>query len=174
MASKLLSLSALVAAALLTGCGQPAKVTGGGTMNSAGGSDKAVFTFQADSCDAENIKGSINFHDSSAIDFEDVNGVKFKGEVQSTYYCSNAIADLSAAKPTCECAPGYQEVNFEYDSSNSQAAGDGTGIACLADFGEKGPIKGMAIVTINSGPYQGYTNAGTLEGNVQQHACKAE
>jgi len=167
-------LAAVLGSALLVGCGVPGKFTGGGAMHSAGGADKAVFTFNADSCDADKVTGNVNYHDKSAIDFTAVNGVKFRGTVESTYFCSNLVSDVSRANPTCACEPGYQEVNFSYNSTNPSADGSGQGIACLADFGENVPVKGMAVIQVNSGPYAGYTNVGTVEGNAQRHACKVK
>jgi len=174
MSKRFTSLSAILASALLVGCGVPSKFTGGGTMHSAGGDSKAVFTFNADSCNEDDVKGNINFHDKSAINFADVNGVKLRGDVVSTYYCSDVVADLNSANPECACDAGYQEVNFTYDSTNQRAPGEGEGVACLADFGEHGGVRGMAIIQVNSGPYMGYTNIGTVEGNAQRHACPSE
>ncbi|WP_196141184.1 hypothetical protein [Aliikangiella sp. G2MR2-5] len=173
MSKRLLTITTLTGALILAGCGQPGKVTGGGTMHSAGGSDKSVFTFHADSCDEGQVKGSMNLHDSSALDFEDVNGVKLKADVDSTYFCSG---DLDFDAPLCACSEGFQEVNFTYQSTNPKTDGGGQGIACLGDFGEKGnsDLKGAAIISISTGPYSGYYNVGTVSGNVQQHSCPAE
>jgi len=170
MSNRLLTLSTLAGAFLLASCGQPGKVTGGGTMNSAGGAEKAVFTFHADSCTEGSVKGSMNLHDKSAIDFEALNGVKFKADVTDTYFCGGGI-DFDAA--LCQCGTGFQEVLFDYVSTNPAADGQGAGIACLGDFGEKSgaDIHGASIVLLQSGPYNGYYNVGTIHGNVQQHEC---
>jgi len=170
MSNRLLTLSTLAGAFLLASCGQPGKVTGGGTMNSAGGAGKAVFTFHADSCTEGTVKGSMNLHDSSAIEFEALNGVKLKADVTDTYFCVGDIEDFDA--PLCACSDGFQEVLFDYVSTNPKADGQGDGIACLADFGEKGAgIHGASIISIASGPFGGYYNVGTIHGNVQQHEC---
>jgi len=170
MSNRLLTLSTLAGAFLLASCGQPGKVTGGGTMNSAGGAEKAAFTFHADSCTEGVVKGSMNLHDKSAIDFETLNGVKLKADVTDTYFCSGAL-DFNA--PFCSCDPGWQEVLFDYVSTNPDVNGQGNGIACLADFGEKqgADVRGASIVLVQSGPYDGYLNVGTIHGNVQQHEC---
>jgi len=170
MSNRLLTLSTLAGALLLTSCGEPGKVTGGGTMHSAGGAEKAIFTFHADSCTEGTVKGSMNLHDSSAIEFEALSGVKLKADVTDTYFCGGGI-DFNA--PICACGNGLQEVLFDYVSTNPEVNGQGDGIACIGDFGERqgADIHGASIISIASGPYSGYYNVGTIHGNVQQHEC---
>ncbi|TKB47835.1 hypothetical protein [Thalassotalea mangrovi] len=165
---------ALIIGTLSTGCtlvGE-GKFTGGGTMNSAGGAEKAVLTFKAEKCDEE-VSGQMNFHDRSAIDFEDVGGVKLTADITNVGFCELTMDPDGLGGPdACTCENQY-EAHFTYSSTNPAAPGEGTGKACFFDTGEgKGNFHGVVtLLAMDSGPYQTYLNAGTVSGNVQEHSC---
>ncbi len=162
-----------IASIVLVGCGGPGHITVHDKMNSAGGNNDAHISLEANSCDGiDNSSGQISVKDLSATDFESVGGVFLSGNVETTYFCSDAL-DFDA--PECLCGVGYQEVNFSYNSQNPKAKGSGTGIACMADTGNNGQAKkdggvgGIAVVRVDTGPFSGYYNVGTA--GVTQHAC---
>ncbi|MFY8275385.1 hypothetical protein AAEU32_14770 [Pseudoalteromonas sp. SSDWG2] len=175
--SNLKMLSAIVlASALSTGCtlvGEH-KYTGGGTMASAGGDKNAVFTFNVENCDGEDVKGRVNYIDHSAIDFENIGGVSLNAQVDNFGYCTIDIDGFLNNEPLCNCENQY-EAQFSYSSKNPSAQGDGTGFVCFFDTGEgKGNFHGaITAFYINDGPYAGYINYGTVNGNIQQHSCPA-
>lgn len=161
-----------VAVLLMAGCETDGKITGGGSMHSAGGDGKSVFTFNGQRCPDKNgesvTKGQVNFHDKTAIDFEDVGGVDFHGSMLNTAFCLEVDDDTL---PECRCSEGQYQIEFAYRSTNKKAAGEGEGIACLLDFGQGNGIHGGAVIQVESGPYNGYVNVGALNGNVQGHEC---
>ncbi|MBS3796352.1 MULTISPECIES: hypothetical protein [unclassified Pseudoalteromonas] len=166
---------ALLAGMLSTGCtlvGEH-KMTGGGTMASAGGDKKATFTFNVERCDGENAKGQVNFVDQTAIDFESVGGVNLRAKIDDFGFCQ-LTDDLEVGEEVYLCNCGDQfEASFSYESKNPQAPGEGTGFACFLDTGEgKGNFHGMVTaMNLVDGPYDGYTNLGTMNGNIQSHSC---
>jgi len=162
-------LVALSTVSVLAACGGPGHVSGEGNIHSLGGFETATLKFDANSCDGiDNSNGQVIMKDKHAIDWEDVSGIQLEGTVDSTYFCSDSL-DFDA--PLCSCNTGYQEINFSYVSTNDQAPGEGTAIACMGDTGngnEKG-LNGIAEVFVISGPYTGYHNVGAT--NVTQHGC---
>lgn len=164
--------------AILSGCGADGRVTGGGTMHSAGGDGKTVFTINASRCPDSTgesvVKGQVQFHDKTAIDFEDTGGVSLHADVISAMYCSGDPADDNG-EYCLQCqAEGYYEVEFAYSSQNSQNPGEGNGYMCIADAGSGNGLHGIAIVQVTSGPYDGYSNLGGVSGNVQAHECNTQ
>ncbi|QKX16410.1 hypothetical protein [Microbulbifer sp. YPW1] len=153
------------------------KVNGGGTMNSMGGAGKAVMTFNAERCDEQPVKGQVNFQDKTAIDWENDGGVSFRANVVEAGLCGEDIEFSGDAALACDqrCGPGEFEVAFEYDSTNPQLPGEGTGVACLVDWGEgvnaSYRINGMASISVDTGPFSSYANRGALSGNVQTQEC---
>ncbi|MEO2266441.1 hypothetical protein [Pseudoalteromonas pernae] len=166
--------AALVAGMLSTGCtfvGEH-KFTGGGSMASAGGDKNAVFTFNAQNCGGEEVKGRVNYIDHSAIDFESIGGVSLNAEVDNFGFCTLTDEGIDSGVQECNCEDQY-EAQFSYSSKNPAAPGDGTGFVCFFDTGEgKGNFHG-AITAFNliDGPFDGYSNVGTVNGNIQQHTC---
>lgn len=160
---------------LLAGCEMDGKVTGGGTMNSAGGDGKAIFTFNGQRCPDQSgvveTKGKVVFHDKAAIDFEGVGGVDIHGTMINTAFCGG---EIDTSQPQCRCSDGNYQIEFDYRSTNKNASGEGQGIACVRDLGEGRGAHGTAVVQLESGPYQGYANVGALSGNVQAHECPGE
>lgn len=167
-----LAIPILLAAA---GCQVNGKVTGGGTMHSAGGSGKAVLAYTASNCenkDGEDVlKGHVTFHDKTAIDFENVGGVDFRASLTEAWFCSPDFPDTGVITNCSVCNENQYQVDVAYTSTNNAAAGEGEGTLCLIDFGTGKGLHGAAIVQIFSGPYSGYVNVGQVDGNVQSHEC---
>ena len=167
------------AVVLMTGCtvGELGKVSGGGSMHSAGGAGKATVAFHGSNCEDSKgnvvTKGTLNFLDHTAIEFEDVGGVNLKGDLSSANLCrTEPNAELIDDDTfLCDCDPGYYQLNVSYDSKNNNAPGSGEAIACVADFGSGKGLHGVVGITVLSGPYEGYGNFGSVAGNVQAHTC---
>ncbi|TKB45296.1 hypothetical protein [Thalassotalea mangrovi] len=175
----------VAAAASLSGCAKlDGKVTVGGTLNSKGGAGQAVLTAHASRCDDE-VKGQANYQDKTAIDWQEVGGVAFNAEVYDAGFCSDQPVSPDGIEDTTQhcrqdvCTGGMYQVDFIYKSTNPAKPGEGAGFVCMIDtgngvssgFGATGILKTMAI---ESGPYQGYTNAGTMSGNVKVSACPSD
>lgn len=172
----------VAATASLNGCAKlDGKVTVGGTLNSQGGAGKAVLTAHASRCD-DVVKGQANYQDQTAIDWQNVGGVAFKADVYDAGFCSDEPVSPDGTEDTTKhcrqdvCTGGMYQVDFTYKSTNPTAPGEGAGFVCMIDtgngvssgFGATGLLKTMEI---ESGPYQGYRNAGTMSGNVQVSTC---
>ncbi len=182
MKSTYLGLLVLGTITTLSGCAKlDGRVTAGGTLNSQGGDGKAVFTAHAARCDGE-ISGRVNYQDKSAIDWQQMGGVAFNAKVSDAGLCSEdpvAPDGLEDETRHCKqdiCTEGMFQVEFNYNSTNPAAPGEGSGFACMIDIGE-GVKSGFGangilnVMLLESGPYQGYHNAGTMGGNVQVHDC---
>ncbi|WP_341501269.1 hypothetical protein [Gallaecimonas sp. GXIMD4217] len=170
----------LAAITALAGCEKlDGKVTAGGTLNSLGGNGKAVFTVNAQRCNGKPVKGHANFQDKTAIDWQAQGGVSFNARVTDAGLCGDDIP-LDDGIPVCDldCGPGQYQVDFDYRSTNPALPGEGSGIVCLMDTGEgvnrsydtHGIIN---LLRIDSGPFSGYANMGSMSGNVQAHDCPA-
>ena len=184
---KLTQLGLLIAtAAILSGCAKiDARVSAGGTLNSKGGAGKAVFTAHAARCDGD-VSGQVNYKDLTAIDWQQMGGVAFNANVYGAGLCSEEPVDPEGAESGDErlyckqdiCTEGMYQVEFNYSSTNPTAPGEGVGFACMMDISE-GVKTGIGangllnVMLLESGPYQGYSNAGTISGNVQLHDCPA-
>ncbi|NVJ67339.1 MAG: hypothetical protein HWE16_12700 [Gammaproteobacteria bacterium] len=172
MVKKIMLGGLVLSAAFLTGCEVDGKVTGGGTMHSAGGDGKTVFSFNGQRCPDNSgestTKGQVTFHDKTAIDFESVGGVDFHGTMTNAAFCSPEIDEEGVE---CRCSENQFQIEFAYRSTNNQAAGEGEGIACLLDFGKGNDIHGAAVIQVESGPYNGYVNVGAMNGQVNVKEC---
>jgi len=139
------------AALLLSGCLEPAKYTGGGTLNSAECDGyKANFGFVFDGCGCESIaeaRGKFNYIDMAAWD----GGVKMNGEIYDIL--PNNVVWVS------------------YRSTNPRARGEGIAVVTFSDLGEGNGDHGYLTVDVTSGPFSGYENQGLIEGNIQYHEC---
>lgn len=158
---------------MLSGCAEPAKVTGGGWIPSAE-TGKANFGFKGDSCSGP-VTGQFNYHDKNA----QAGGVKVQGEVVTAVKCL-ADSDLGSlpapefCSTVCALGVGLPALGVEvnYRSTNPNARGSGTAFACVADNGEgANATSDLAAIAIVSGPFTGYTNAGEVQGNIQEHKC---
>ncbi|HWU71361.1 MAG TPA: hypothetical protein VN017_08410 [Pseudoxanthomonas sp.] len=191
---------ALSVVGLLSGCVmEPGRYTGGGTINSLGGAGRAQISFNADGCDPKNVKGNVHYNDNTAIEYQDIGGVKFKATVTTAGLCTTQAASTAAQilrgdygnVPGCntayqplrtrnpldeQCSPGQIAIMFDYASSNPKAPGNGTGLFCAAaaGAGAGGNLHGYILpVILKTGPYAGYRNGGSLVGNVMPHSCDA-
>jgi hypothetical protein len=188
MNKRLLTITmALGLAALLTGCGLPAKITGGGSLPSAeGGNAKAHFGFNAQDCGDEGLPetefngtGQFNYNDKAA-------GVKFHAEVLEANQCRgftedgddlglacNICADLLAGAAVIEPIDDFERatlylednefkgIALNYRSTNPKNRGEGNAVVCAADWGEGANAEGangFMFVGVLSGPYDGYLN----------------
>ncbi len=184
----LLTLGILILSAVLglTGClvsvSVPGKVTGGGWMPSVSGmeKEKAIFGFNADSCDGlDYVQGHFNFHDKYA---DWPGGVKMKGDILEAYMCELQSSDTATS--TCYCGAmledvPWHEITVEYRSTNPKYPGEGIAIVCIWDNGEgeNAALPDTARIEVLSGPYgpdsgERYQNEGFVKGNVQSHECE--
>jgi hypothetical protein len=124
-----------LAAIAVAGC----KATGGGFINSATGAKAAYFGFTWNSTNqGAVISGS--WHDG---------WVRFKLDGGIVY----------ESLGPCASSPG------EYVSTSKSNPGTGTIEGMICDYGEPGPTNGDSIsVQLNGGPYDGYSDSGTLQG----------
>lgn len=174
------SLSACVA--------EPARYTGGGTINSLGGTGRAQISFNADGCDPKNVKGNLHYSDKTAIEYQATGGVSFKAKITNAGMCTKeftgrpiVLPDDFGGDPGChkaanECRGGQAFALFDYTSTNPRVPGAGKGIICTQMAGPGAGAGRHAIVApirVKSGPYEGYVNTGSLIGNAVPHACGA-
>jgi hypothetical protein len=169
--------TALCLVALLTGCGIPAKITGGGSLVNQEGEKTASFGFNAQDCDETpetgdpseffNGKGQLNYNNKSE-------GVKFHAEVREANQCvfGQEPSDLGLACIFCAFVIAEEElfgiddfddaqlflaqeefkgIGLEYRSTNPKARGEGLAAVCTVDLGEGSNnegINGFTIVAI--------------------------
>ncbi len=180
---KLTQLSLLIVSAVVfSGCAKlDGRVSAGGTLHSKGGAGQAVFTAHAARCDGD-VTGRVNYKDQTALDWQPFGGVSFNAQVDDAGLCSEEPIDpefLEQERMYCKqdiCTEGMYQVEFNYSSTNPNAPGEGVGFACMMDisegvktgFGANGILN---VMLLESGPYQGYSNAGTISGNVQVQDC---
>lgn len=177
---------------LLSACVmEPGKYTGGGTINSLGGAGRAQVAFTADSCNPDKIKGNVIYNDKTAIEYQNVGGVSFRGNVVEAGLCtadmdltpgpdgnidlSGACTDQSQLGGQRQCKTGQFAIVVDYTSTSPGAPGTGRAVVCSqsAGAGAGGELHAMILpVSVLSGPFQGYVNDGTLVGNAQYQACK--
>jgi hypothetical protein len=178
---------------LLSACVmEPGKYTGGGTINSLGGAGRAQVAFTADSCNPDKIKGNVIYNDKTAIEYQNVGGVSFRGSVVEAGMCTDAI-DLAQTNPdgsykldgACtdqsqlggqrQCKTGQFAIVVDYTSTSPGAPGTGRAVVCSqsAGPGAGGDLHAAVFpISVLTGPFQGYVNDGTLVGNAQYQACK--
>jgi hypothetical protein len=183
MQQQVRALGVVIASLLAVGCTVQgnAKYTGGGSLNSAGGEGKAIFTVNADTCAGnENARGRVKYADRSAIDFENVGGVKLTAQIQKAGICAQDADESSLDPDDSECiCEGWPAVVGTYVSDNPAAAGEGKFRACFASTREYeigGADQNVVLVndiSLVGGPYDGYFNHGTMSGNIKTHACPA-
>jgi hypothetical protein len=60
-----------------------------------------------------------------------------------------------------------------YTSTNSSYPGTGAALVCMIDNGQghNASQKDQLAITIGTGPYAGYTNSGSVQGNISGHTC---
>lgn len=174
----LLVFAILIAAAFtVTGCARM-KVTGGGKLDN--GTTKSTFTVNANSCksDADGnavVKGNLTYVDKSAALAPNGGGLKLKGEITGAAEC-DALGDQVAFGCIICLFYGYDlYVTFDYTSTNPFYPGTGSGVVCATDNGEgSGSLPDNAAIALFGGVYGNYLNVGVIQGNIQQHECKAD
>jgi hypothetical protein len=124
-----------LAAIAVAGC----KATGGGFISSATEAKAAYFGFTWNETDhGAVVSGS--WHDG---------WVKFKLDGGIVY----------GSFGPCASSPG------EYVSTSKANPGTGSIYATICDYGEPGPTNGDSItIQLTGGPYDGYSDGGTLQG----------
>ena len=144
------------------------RATGGGKLDGVNG--RASFGFNGDGCDTTNFKGQVQYNDQDG-------GQKLHGDVVYARQCL-----VGGDCPVCDplritlgfpLTLGDYEITVDYRSTNPAISGGGTATVCLTDNGEgaKAVDSDSAIIQVQSGPYAGYLNYGSISGNVQQHKC---
>ena len=166
--TKLLSVMATLALALvMMGCERPTKATGGGRIDAHSSynmSDVANFGFNGHSCEGP-VQGQFQFSDMSIrID----GGVKFHATVTDSSICEDIFFGCA------DCSYGEVKIEADYDSTNPERPGSGAAVVCLTDGGEGADTTDTAFVKLNGGPFNGYSLAGVVRGNVQDHGCDEE
>lgn len=184
-----LTLSALGCAVLLTAC-TPALYSVGGTMpsvNGGKGMEKAQFSLLGNSCDGfENSTGSMTYHDKSVFNPNGKGlGLQFTALVIAVSDCSNPQgseeAELCADEELLEVCAQFGStapIKFffaNYVSTNKTLPGSGLAFGCVQDNGQgrKALFKDKAFISLEDGPYDGYYNVGTIQGNIQTYVCPA-
>ncbi|MDA1315581.1 MAG: hypothetical protein O2968_19810 [Acidobacteria bacterium] len=175
MNKKLLSITtAMCLAALLSGCGIPAKITGGGSIVNMEGEKTASFGFNAQDCNDAADESTL-FDGSGQLNYNDQSeGVKFHGEVREAnqcifdeepgdlgltcLFCAAVIADqeLFGIDNIVEASQFLAEFEFKgigmtYRSTNPKEKGEGLAGVCTVDLGEGSNnegINGFTIVAI--------------------------
>jgi hypothetical protein len=150
---------ALAAACGLCACDFPGRATGGGTIPSVSGmsGQKANFGFTAQWCDGT-YKGQFNFHDKDAFGFQP-GGVKMSGEV-------------TQAGKEAGGTGGYG-ISVSYTSRNPFFPGTGIAYIYVVDNGQgaKATSADSVQLYVDSGPFAGYLNTGSVQGNIRLHDC---
>jgi hypothetical protein len=146
----------LILAFLAVACAQ--KFTGGGTIPSQGDQNqRAEFEFVYK---VENSNGSGKakgfYHDVYAVIGQTPVPLRFKFD-----------GALSSQPAGSNCIDGI----LNYISQEKRFPGSGTVRVEACDNGEpSGPSNGDTLtLTVQSGPYSGYSNSGTVKGNFQAH-----
>ena len=148
------------------------KVTGGGTVETAGGT-KANFSMNGSNCDdPSHPTGRLNYNDRNAAGFAQNGGVKFDAALIDLGQCTvdGGCTDQSFGF----CPKGGYAAHAGYTSTNPKAPGVGTVGVCLVDNGEgKNGTGDLVGLKVAGGPYDGYTlPQATVKGNIQGHACQ--
>lgn len=179
---------------LLSACVmEPGRYTGGGTLNSLGGPGRAQIAFTADGCDPDKVKGQVVYNDKTAIEYQNIGGVSFRGNVVSAGVCRSDIdltkigedgttfddpagcTNMQQYGGPRMCSSGQFAIMVDYTSTTPGAPGTGQVLVCsqTAGPGAGGELHALVYpITVLSGPFEGYINEGSLIGNAQYQACK--
>jgi hypothetical protein len=165
---------------LASGCSviDQSKITGGGTLNSAGGAQKAVVTVSGDTCG--NVpKGRLTYDDRTAVDFEGVGGVSIRATVVKAGLCLGPPDPNNPEFLECNC-PLSPALVADYVSTNPRAPGSGKAYACFLAYRDQTQLGSdqhavyLQDLRLVGGPFDQYVNKGTMDGNIQIHACQAK
>lgn len=147
----------LILAFLAVACAQ--KFTGGGTMPSQGNSNQRAsfeFVYKVQNSNGTG-KAKGTYHDKYAVIGGNPVPLRFKFD---------GILSSQSGGPN-NCIDGV----LGYISQDKGFPGSGSVRVQACDNGEpSGPSNGDTLtITVQSGPYTGYTNSGTVKGNFQAH-----
>lgn len=133
--------------------------TGGGWIDSTEGDGKANFGFNVTNCEGY-VEGHFNYRDKNA-------GIKMNGEIVEFKQCFFGDCKIF----DCD----YYSI-VDYRSTNPKVPGYGQAWICAGDGGEGANSSELDDVWIYviDGPYDGYFNFGSVNGNIQQHECVEE
>ena len=154
-----------------------AKITGGGNITPDAGTlngTKPNFSVSGDSCDDPlQPTGRVQFHDNDAPNWAGGGGLRLQATVIHVTQCETAGGCDDQTGQQDKCPQGAYVASGGYQSTNPKFPGIGVMAACLKDNGEgkngTGDLMGLGI---SGGPYDGYRVRGTVNGNIQGHACK--
>jgi hypothetical protein len=166
---------------VISGCATRGEVTGGGWIsNYRADGTTSNFGFNASSCDATKVShfeyagitGHFNYVDQTAYHPDDYpeGGVKMNGKIIEAVECVHE-GELHSKCDGCE---GGYGLKLAYRSTNPREKGTGLAKICVYDNGEGANAAGADTVKIRviSGPFDGYYNAGDVQGNIQAHECE--
>lgn len=157
-----------VVAAVLANDIETTKITGGGWLPSTtGDGSKANLGFVMNTCDPANVKGHFNYHDLSYTP-----SLKAAAKIDGFYQPRVGQCLLSDGTGTTDLAvtcsgPTQALVVFDYESKNKKEDAAGVGQACVC---MDSATFNMQIAFID-GPYAGYSNEGSVKGNINNHGC---
>jgi len=160
---QLFSLGVVVASLALTGCAL--KFTGGGTVVSTDGTNSASFGFTYKVTNTTTGAGQAQgaYHDSYAPSYP-LGGVQLK-------FAGLLWGDTSTSDNCFYFGGRGIEGEVSYTSQNRNYPGSGTASLSACDDGEPGVASHDYIsIEVDSGPYSGYGDGGSLTGgNLQAH-----
>ena len=149
-------------------------MTGGGQLVGYDGSSIANFGFNGDTCDGDlnNPTGRFNYVDQEA-------GVKMNGALTGHGVCVNPDQwEGEWFALDCLASPFPYPVHLmyaDYRSTNPKNRGDGSLLAFVKDNGEGNASDDDEMqVFVYAGPFAGYIEQGTVQGNIQDHTCEEE
>jgi hypothetical protein len=135
--------------------------------------ERAHLAFNADSCEGlDYARGHFNYRDKYASDFP--RGVKMNGDILEAYECDEQASGTQG----CYCDDLFEvpwhEIRVHYRSTDPKYPGEGKAIICMRDNGEgkKAVLADTIRIEVTSGPYMGYINMGSVQGNIQAHECE--
>jgi hypothetical protein len=163
---------ALVIVTLATGCANPGKATGGGSLVDGNGNKIASIGFNVDTCSGGlgNPTGRFNYVDMGL-------GVKMKGDVFAAAHCVSP-EDWEGQWIALDCLVCSSLLGLDshlfyvnYHSTSPVYPGQGELVVCARDGGEGAGSGNTLFVSVSSGPFESYQRLGTLKGNIQSHTC---
>lgn len=198
---KALACGLAAAVVALSGCAPAIYTVGGTipSTNPSKGATKAQFSLSGDSCDSnfEPI-GTFTYHDKSAVAYNPKGkgiGLQMTGPVIIVSDCSDPDSqeeadfcagvwegspdsDIAYLLESCPLLGGASSAPVKffvaiYTSTNSRYPGEGLVWGCVQDNGQghNAAFKDQAILIVPEGPYAGYSNSGSVQGNVATYAC---
>ena len=179
-----------ICALALVGCASPAFFSVGGTIptqdqTKVGPKYKANFVGFFNACSLSNPYGHITYHDKYATEGE----VRLEGLVEDGAECVDFGLGLDLGCSLCQEVIeanigdfdfpeqgylGYARIHYRsQDSKAGYSPNNGTAYLCVADFGEGANAfdSDYLLISVTSGPYEGYFNVGAVQGNIQQEEC---